>query len=192
MRRAVFILILALAGCATAPRSPEPVNWPQRQAELLSLQGWRMTGRVAVSVDGQGASASVDWRQVGETSSLAVSGPLGVGALRAVLDPDGLSLEDGSGVRVVDHDAVLVLAERLGTDIPLAALRYWVLGMPAPGMPADEIFGPDGRPASFAQAGWQVDIGRYAATGRSLPMRLTAVRGGARLKLAVSRWELGQ
>ena len=64
--------------------------------------------------------------------------------------------------------------------------------MPAPGMPADEIFGPDGRPASFAQAGWQVDIGRYAATGRTLRMRLTAVRGGARVKLGVSRWELGQ
>ena len=77
MRRAALILMLAMAGCAGTPRAPEPVDWSQRKAELLSLQAWRMTGRVAVSVDGEGASASIDWRQAGATSDLALSGPLG-------------------------------------------------------------------------------------------------------------------
>lgn len=112
MRRAAFILILAMAGCASAPRLPEPVDWSQRKAQLLSLQAWRMTGRVAVSVDGEGASASIDWRQTGTTSDLALSGPLGVGALRAILDPSGLSLEDGSGNSVRGDDAARVLTER--------------------------------------------------------------------------------
>jgi outer membrane lipoprotein LolB len=192
MRRAAIILILAMAGCASAPRLPEPVDWSQRKAQLLSLQAWRMTGRVAVSVDGEGASASIDWRQAGTTSDLALSGPLGVGALRAVLDPSGLSLEDGSGNSVRGDDAARVLTERLGTEIPLAALRYWVLGVPAPGMPAEETAGPDGRLVRIEQAGWQVGIDRYSSTVTGgLPARLDVTRDGARLKLVVSRWEVG-
>jgi outer membrane lipoprotein LolB len=190
MRWSAFILILVLAGCASVPRPPETVDWSQRKVELMSLQSWRMTGSVAVSVHGEGASARVDWRQTGKTSDLALSGPLGVGALRAVLDPNGLSLEDGSGERLQGEEAQRVLAGRLGTEIPLAALRYWVLGVPAPDIPARETFGPDGRPTRIEQAGWLVAIDRYSATTLGgLPTRLTIGRDGARLKLAVSRWE---
>jgi outer membrane lipoprotein LolB len=191
MRVVAFVLSLALAGCAAAPRQPGPVDWPVRQAELLAIDAWRMTGRVAVIVDGEGASASLDWRQAGENSDLALSGPLGVGALRAVLAPAGLSLEDGGGTRLMGAEAEAALAARLGTEIPLPALRYWLLGTPAPGMPAEVVSGADGRPAAFVQSGWQVEVGRYEpVAGGSLPTRLTLERGGARLKLAVSRWEL--
>jgi outer membrane lipoprotein LolB len=188
MRRTVFILMLAVAGCASAPRTPEPIDWSQRKVQLLSLQSWRMTGSVAVSVDGEGASARIDWRQAGETSDLSLSGPLGVGAFRAVLDASDLSLEDGSGNSVHGDDARAVLTGRLGTDLPLAALRYWVMGIPEPGIPARESLGPDGRPETIEQAGWLVVIGRYSAAG--LPARLLATQGGARIKLAVSRWDL--
>jgi outer membrane lipoprotein LolB len=84
------------------------------------------------------------------------------------------------------------LTERLGTEIPLAALRYWVLGVPAPEMPAEEIAGADGRLVRIEQAGWQVGIDRYSsAAAGGLPTRLDATRDGARLKLVVSRWEVG-
>jgi outer membrane lipoprotein LolB len=191
MRRVVIILMLAVAGCASVPRAPQPIDWSQRKVELASLQSWRMAGSVAVSVDGEGASARIDWRQAGETSDLSLSGPLGVGAFRAVLDDTDLSLEDGSGNRLHGDDARAALSERLGTDIPLAALRYWVLGVPEPGVPARESIGPDGRPDSIEQAGWLVAIGRYSAAGTDgLPTRLVMTRGGARIKLAVNRWDL--
>jgi outer membrane lipoprotein LolB len=191
MRRALFILMLTVAGCAGVPRAPEPVDWSLRKAQLTELQSWRMAGSVAVSVDGEGASARIDWRQSGQTSDLSLSGPLGVGALRAVLDANDLSLEDGSGDSLHGDDARAVLSERLGTDLPLAALRYWVLGVPEPGSAARESIGPDGRPESIEQAGWLVTIGRYSTVGADgLPTRLVATRGGARIKLSVSRWEL--
>jgi outer membrane lipoprotein LolB len=191
MRAAVLILVLVLAGCASVPRVPEPVDWTQRKADLMALQSWRMSGSVAVSVDGEGASARLDWRQAGEMSELSLSGPLGVGALRAVLGPGDLSLEDGRGNSLHGDAARALLSDRLGTEIPLAALRYWVLGLPEPGTPAQESLGPDGRPTRIEQAGWLVAIDRYspdAAVG--LPTRLSATRDGARIKLAVNRWEL--
>jgi outer membrane lipoprotein LolB len=191
MRRALLILMVAVAGCATLPPAPPPGDWAARQAELLSLDAWRMTGRVAVSVDGEGASAGIDWRQAGATTDLAVSGPLGVGTLRAVLDASGLLLEDAGGARVTGEDAERLLRERLGAELPLHSLRYWLLGTPAPGMPFDATTAPGGRPDSFRQAGWQVEITRFGATsGGELPTRLTLLRDGARLRLAISRWEL--
>jgi outer membrane lipoprotein LolB len=193
MRPAVFILMLAITGCASAPRTPEAVDWSQRKAQLMSLQSWRMTGSVAVSVDGEGASARIDWRQAGETSDLSLSGPLGVGALRAIFDSGDLSLEDGSGNSLHGDDARAVLGERLGTDIPLAALRYWILGMSEPGLPAQESIGLDGRPVRIEQAGWLVAIDRYSsAAAGGLPARLSATKGGARIKLAVNRWDIGK
>lgn len=191
MRRFLLIVTLAMAGCATLAPPPGPVDWDQRRQDLLGLDQWRMTGRVAVAVDGEGASASIDWRQSGDTADLVVSGPLGVGALRAVLDGSGLLLEDSSGARVVGADAERLLADRLGTDIPIRSLRYWMLGIPAPGQPYAETRSPDGRPASLQQSGWQVQFGRFGPVpGGELPDRLSLVRDGARLKLAVARWDL--
>lgn len=191
MRAAVFILMLVLTGCAAVPRAPEPIDASQRKAELLALASWRMTGSVAVSVNGEGASARLAWRQAGEKSELSLSGPLGVGALRAVFDPGDLSLEDGRGNSLHGDEARALLSDRLGTEIPLAALRYWVLGLPEPGTPAQESIGPDGRPTRIEQAGWLVAIDRYATdVAGGLPTRLSASKDGARIKLAVSHWDL--
>lgn len=195
MRRlTVLMLALLAAGCATLPTPPAPqVDWPARQAELLALDGWRLTGRVAVNVDGEGGSASLDWRQSGATSDLSLSGPLGAGSLRAVLDAAGLRLEDGSGSRLAGEEAEQALSGRFGVTLPLQALRYWLLGVPAPGMPSSTVPGPDGRPLQFEQAGWQVEPARFQLTeAGELPTRLSATQGPARLKLAVSRWELAQ
>ncbi|MBS1199573.1 MAG: outer rane lipoprotein LolB [Proteobacteria bacterium] len=192
MRRLLSIATLALAGCATVPPAPVTVDWDLRQQELLALDHWRMTGRVAVTVNGDGASASIDWRQSGETADLAVSGPLGVGALRAILDGSGLRLEDGSGARVEGADAERLLAERLGAEMPVRSLRYWMLGIPAPGEPYEQTRSADGRPELLRQSGWQVEFSRFgAAPGGELPVRLTIARDGARVKLAVTRWDLG-
>ena len=87
--------------------------------------------------------------------------------------------------------ATQLLADRLGTDVPLAALRYWVLGTPAPGLPFNETAGANGLPRVFEQAGWQVSVDRWqAVSGNWLPVRMTAEQGEARIKLAVSRWNL--
>ena len=98
MRRAILFLTALLAGCATVqPPAAPAVDWEDRLASAGGLTDWRMTGRVAVAVAGDGGSAGVDWRQAGASSDVALTGPLGVGSLRAVLDDEGLLLDVASG-----------------------------------------------------------------------------------------------
>lgn len=188
---ACLVLMLALAGCAGAPRQVEAVDWHARLAALQSVSDWRMTGRVAVAVGGEGGSGSLEWHETGGVSDLRIAGPFGAGALHVTLGPQGMRLEDGEGAWVEGAQAEQLLADRLGTEVPLEALRHWVLGAPAPGLPFRSLGGGGGAPPAFEQAGWRVSMDRWQdVLGNRLPARLTAERDGARIRLAVSRWNL--
>ncbi len=192
MRGLTLAAVLLLAGCASQPRLLSGEEWSARQVQLLALGAWQVTGRVAVAVDGRGASASLDWRQAGSTSDVRLRGPLGSGALRIVINGDELVLEDGRGGRLAGEEAHQYLLEQIGADLPFEALRFWLLGVPSPGEPSVELFDGDGWLASFQQAGWQVDIPRYQWVGDgALPARLAASDGEVRVKLAVGEWKLG-
>jgi len=188
MRVVAAVAMLALAGCASVPPAPVQADWTARRAQLAGLDDWRMTGRVAVIVDDRGASASIDWRQRGAASDVAVSGPLGVGALRVELDgQQGLRMEDSRGAHLEGQAARDLLAQKLGTEVPLRSLRYWLLGIPAPGQPV-RLAEADG---GFVQDGWSVGIGALQADGAlQLPVRLTLERDGVRLKVAADHWEV--
>lgn len=192
MRHAFTFLVVLVAGCATAGRpAPPTVDWEARAAEARGLAAWRMTGRVAVVAGTEGGSAAVDWRQAGDAADVRLSGPLGAGGLHAVLDEGGLTLRDGNGETVGGAAAEAALAAQLGMPVPWGHLRYWLLGAPAPSDPYQALPPGGGEGAAFSQAGWVIGISRFEQTaGPALPSRLTATRDGARLKLAVTRWEL--
>ena len=191
MRRLLFLVTVLLTGCATVPPPARPgLDWQARLADAEALGEWRMTGRVAVVVGEDGGSAAVDWHQAAGVSDVALTGPLGVGSLRAVFDGGGLLLEDGHGDRLRDAEAEAVLYARLGAPVPFDHLRYWLLGAPAPG----ERFQPSPQAsaeAGFEQSGWAVAFSRFEPVEeRLLPARLTVSREGTRVKLVVTRWDL--
>jgi outer membrane lipoprotein LolB len=189
IRSAVLGAMLALlvAGCATAPVSTPS---PGRAADPQALTQWTARGRIALTAQGEGGSGSFVWQQRSERTELAVRGPLGAGGLSIVTDGDTLQLDDGSG-QALDGDAARVALERrLGARLPLSELRYWILGVPAPDAmaPAQSATGPV---AGFTQAGWVITYDAFRAAGDwSLPARLTATTGDARVRIVVDDWQL--
>lgn len=184
-----------LAGCRTAP--PRPVlgpgadaPWPEQRAALEKLERYNLNGRVAVAANGQGFSASLRYQQLPRGSNLALDGPLGIGGLRVSLDGDDLEIETSRGEKLDGDAARAELERRLGFALPLSELRWWLLGIPAPGEASVNQDGGSGEIHDFTQSGWRVSINtRAAGLGFSLPQRLTAERDGARLKLLVERWQ---
>ena len=81
------------------------------------------------------------------------------------------------------------LTNRLGFDPPIDSLRYWVLGVPEPGHPAQESLDSQQRLATLEQDGWQILYTDYmSVSGEWLPAKLTLQRLGVRLRLVVDGW----
>jgi outer membrane lipoprotein LolB len=184
-----------LAGCRTAPPATivgpgADAPWPEQRAALEKLERYSLNGRVAVAANGQGFSASLRYQQLPRSSNLALDGPLGIGGLRVVLEGEDLEIATSRGEKLDGDAARAELERRLGVALPLAELRWWLLGIPAPGDATVNQDGGTGEIHDFIQSGWRVSINsRAAGLGFSLPQRITAERDGARLKLLVERWQ---
>lgn len=189
-RFAALLIAMLLSACVTTPRVTAPAeSWPERRAQLQSDATFELAGRAAVNAQGQGFNASLRWTQEGPRSTVSLDGPLGVGG--AVIETDGRTISLATSRERVEGDAARAAMEsRLGFQLPLAELRYWVRGVPAPEMEASEALDPASQLLSaLDQSGWHIDYTEYVATdsGR-LPRRLTATREGTRVKLVVDRW----
>ncbi len=192
MRSALSILLCGavLSACVTARRAPVPqgAGWEQRVAELQKLDSWRLDGRAAVAVGTQGWQATLNWRQQGDMAEVHLSGPLGVGALLLQRSPDGLSLNGAP-----PSNAVLAqLRDRLGFELPLDQLRFWLLGVPDPRAPFELKRNAQDRAAQLIQSDWTIDIDRYMPfDGDVLPAHLVLSCEGVRVRIAVDHWERG-
>ena len=189
-------LAVVLAGCRTAPiQVPIPgpgadAPWPEQHAALEKLDHYSLTGRVAVAARGEGFSGALRYQQEPRRSDLALDGPLGMGGIRVVLAGDALAITNSKGEQLDGLAARAELEESLGFPMPIEELRWWLLGIPAPGEATVDADSVSGEIRSFQQAGWKVSIeSRAPALGFGLPQRLTATRDGARMKLLVDRWQ---
>lgn len=151
---AVCLMALLLAACAQAPRVEQPGAW---------------SGRMALRVqDDAGASFSALFVLQGdpERGSLTLSTPLGTVLAALRWAPGQAALQSPQGDRTADSlDALL--ADALGSTIPVPALFAWLRGEAA------------------SAEGWEVDLGEIGSG------RLAAVRQhpapSATLRIALDR-----
>lgn len=181
---ALLLGLVVLMGCAglravALPDLELPLSWESRRSALQAWPGYDLRGRVAVARGDDGFSGALRWVQAGAKARLELDGPLGVGGARYDLDPasvDGAALE-----------------QALGVPVPVASLRYWLLGVPDPALAAEESLEVGAaRLAALRQAGWSVVYARYApvpGTRLELPQRIEVTREGVRLRLLVEGWQ---
>jgi outer membrane lipoprotein LolB len=186
---ALIVLCSALlAACMTNRRAPAPpaAGWDQRVVDLQASSSWQLDGRAAVAVGAQGWQATLNWQQRGESAEVHLSGPFGVGALVLKRTPEGFSLNGAP-----PSDAVLAqLQEKLGFELPLDHLRFWLLGVPDPGAAFDLKRNEQDRASQLTQADWSIDYDRYTPVeGDLLPAHLVLTREGVRVRIAVDRWQ---
>jgi len=104
-------------------------------------------------------------------------------------DGSNLSIVTSHGDRLDNDAARAELASKLGFDPPLQSLRYWILGVPEPGQPAQESLDAQQRLSALQQDGWQIQYTDYMSVGGEwLPSKLTLQRQGVRLRLVVDGW----
>ncbi|HXA93225.1 MAG TPA: lipoprotein insertase outer membrane protein LolB [Steroidobacteraceae bacterium] len=190
-RFVLAISTLVLSACATVaqrPAAPQE-SWPERRAQLQALPSFQLKGRVGVATGGEGFNGNLTWQQQGPRSTLVIQGPLGVGAARVVAEGDSLSVTNSRGAVLDSDQAHTELSTKLGFDPPISSLRYWILGVPDPSLPANETLGAEQRLAKLAQGGWEIQYPDYMAVGgQSLPRRVSLSRNEVRVRLFVDDW----
>jgi outer membrane lipoprotein LolB len=145
---------------------------------------------VAVSGVESGGSAGIRWQQADARSRVSVFGTLGAGGINILLDAGHLHVKTSRGEEVDGEEAARVIDDRLGAPLPLAELRYWLLGVTAPGPESTEVLGENQRLAALTQKGWEVHFAEYQrVAGDLLPARVDARRDQVRVKLRISRWQ---
>ena len=191
MHRLLLMVLCStvLAACATTRRAPSPVSaavaWEQRVVDLQRLSAWQLDGRAAVAVGTQGWQATLNWRQQGDSAEVHLSGPFGIGSLVLKRTPQGLSLNGAP-----PSDTVLVqLQERLGFELPIDQLRFWLLGVPDPSAAFELKRNDQDRASQLTQGGWSIDYDRYMpVAGDWLPAHMVLSREGVRVRIAVDHW----
>jgi outer membrane lipoprotein LolB len=154
--------------------------------QLEHAAAWQLDGRAAAALGEQGWQASLSWRQSGGSSDLHLAGPLGVGSTDIRVSPAGLALNGAPPSTAVRAQ----LEAKLGFDLPLDSLRYWLLGIPDPTAPYDLTRNDQDRALKLSQSGWTIEYDEYmASNGDLLPKRLVLNRPDARVRIAVERWQ---
>jgi len=193
MRRIRFfawVVLLLAAGCRTVPVAP-PVDWAAEKLARQQLQSWELAGRAAVATAADGWSASIRWQQQGSASELNLSGALGVGGVRVRSDGDAFSIDTSKGEHIEAQDASAALERELGVQLPVKNLRYWLLGVPAPGSTATESLDEAGRLARIEQDGWVGTFDKYESQeGRWLPARVQLTQGTTRVRVVINQWRV--
>ena len=114
--------------------------------------------------------------------------PFGGRSVSAVCDRMHLQLGDGRELH--SEAAWAELEARLGAPVPAANLRYWLLGLAAPG--AHEWLERDEHSAVLLQDGWRIEFLEYTVVnGQRTPSRMNATHGPARIRLVIQKWRLG-
>lgn len=195
MRWLALGLAALLTACALPPPAPDSSrrSYETRRAQLQALDHWALTGRIAVSAEGEGWSASLRWQQSGEDYRISVFDALGRTLARIEGRPGRVTLRTAEGRRAEAADPERLLAEQLGWELPVRGLRHWVRGLPLPAEATARLdLDADGRPRLLEQDGWRVSYPQYqTADHTALPGRVVLERPPLRIKLAVDRWQVG-
>ncbi len=200
MRRwMVTVLTVFVAGCATMPRPavrhPHRI-WVAHRARMAAIQAFRVSAESGVLAGRHGGTLMLRWVVRPAAYQMTGFGPFGRVIFRLRAGPAGAQLRTEHG-RFQGASASRLLWHLTGWRLPVAGLRFWILGMPAPGPVVERKLDRHGLLASLRQAGWSIRYRSYGRTPKGrLPRFLTLTREGVSgsdrivVKIRIDRWRV--
>ena len=176
-RCCIALCVAFLAACAAGPT-------------VAPVPAFDLTGRVAVRFQDRGFASAVRWKQNGGSDEIWLTAPLGQTIAYLQADAAGAMLTAADQQQYRASSIESLTRSALGWRFPVAGLRYWVLGQPAPGMVLAAVERNDaGRITRFIQDDWQVAF-NYAAASLA-PSRLEIVGSDAKIRFVIDSWTPG-
>lgn len=187
------LALLWLAGCTSMPPQPQrdpELSWQQRMEQLQDLGHWSLSGRLGIQTGHEGWHVSINWQQQQNNYTIRITAPLGQGSWLLDGGDNGVLLQTSEGESVQAADPGQLLYQQFRWRVPVSSLRYWVLGLPAPGE-AEQSLDEYGRLSHLKQSGWEIEFLDYETQeGIELPGRVFVSNHQAKVRLVIGEWEL--
>ena len=182
---AFLILAALLVSCAdVAVKSTRPFQLSGRD-HLYAKSSWSFTGRMAVSDENDSFSASIAWKHQNRQDKLELAGLFGQGRTLIELTDDGVVIDYGDERLQYFGNADEVVSRQVGVDIPVSALKYWVLGLVQPKAEYEMLEN------GFIQSGWNVKYLQMQLVGPDdMPRKIRVEQDDVTLKLIINQWAL--
>lgn len=163
---------------------------PTEQAFTRSPD-WQFSGRMNITTVDRVWTGALRWHQQTREFDLTISAPFGQGVLQIKGDPYSAVLHSADGHLLESDDIQTLLQQQLGWQIPIAGLRYWVLGVPQPTIDASISRDETGKISEIRQSNWQVYIRSYQRSGaHELPRKLDLYNNQYQIRLVIHDWQL--
>lgn len=174
---AICLVAATLAACSTVPTQP-----PASQAARADGT-FERSGRFALTVYDRSAERNRDsvqggftWLDTGAVLTLDLTNPLGSTLARVVVADNQAVLTRSNGQRTVASDPDALVAEVLGSPIPVSGMRSWLKGqrnsLRHGQRTAGQAVATQGA-QTFDEAGWRVNMSDFDSNG---PTRLNFER----------------
>ena len=177
-------LCAALLAACTTTGGPAPDAAPAPAFELA--------GRILVRYQERAFSSAVRWMQKAGSDEIWFTAPLGQTLAHLQADGSGATLTTADQQQYRATSIESLTRSALGWRFPVAGLRYWVLGLPAPQLPVTAVErDAAGRVVRLQQGDLRVAFD-YAAPDSVRPSRLEVAGGDAQLRLVTDDLTLTQ
>ena len=200
INRLVLIpIILALASCVSKPvTKPEQLAWKERQQRYAKIGNWRLKGRLGLRSGEKSGTATLIWSEAPDHRQLRLLGPIGHGLVKLEETAQGAVIQDSRNNTWQASTSQALIEQVTGWNIPVQSLRWWVLGIVAPGSNTDYQLDDLSRLTNVSQDGWQVSFSKYKMfNGYELPGSIVFENNTAhnkpslRGRFVLKEWEPG-
>ena len=185
----VLVWVVLLAGCSVFQMKKEPSEraWEARRAQLSQIDRFVLQARVS-SGGLLPVKGNLNWKQQRDDFEMRVAGPFGVGAATIIGRGGTVEIRSSKGVFTTQNPEQ-DLHDRLGWTFPVSHLRYWALGLPAPGSDVEMELDDGGRITTLAQDDWTLEYDEYQDAGAlELPRKFAVANAEVKIKVVVDDW----
>lgn len=195
IRRLYFVFIVLISACSTVDEIPDALNsgsWQVHKASLEGMHHWFVSGRAAINNGTESWHVNLLWLQQGDEYQIRLSGPFGAGQVQLKGNAGQVELLMADEKSYYSSDIDTLLYERTGVKMPVAELRYWLLGLPSPGHSQSASVDGHGRLSKLQQRDWRVRYKRYMpVNGLVLPSKIFADKQELDVRVVIDEWKLG-
>lgn len=199
---ACLLLTTLLQGCASTIEAPltleQPPQWQDTIAQLSELDYWEFSGKIGVKVPQRIDSAVINrWKQEDTQFTIDLSSAIfGLGATTIQGSADFIIITESGEAPITSYQPTQLIEQHIGWPLPIAKLRYWIKGMPAPiETKKDQIealkFNDNGELSLLDQNGWQINYSKYTHFNQiNLPRKIVLRQQQAKITVIINEWQL--